>query len=473
MKPGNRYLSDGTLNPLDILLSDLGFKPYFDGILSLSGSDPILKSPHYLGEAVSYVLALDAVGAASIWKYRTGKKNNISLSIYDAIHYLHPTHFIWQSGYKIDLGAESVPTNGLFRCADGRMIMIESGPPYRKLETGYLNFFNCGNNRNALGKVIAEWDALKLENALADLGLPGCIAYTRNEWLDHEQGKILARTPVVEIEKIASGHPVDFSHESMSPLSGIKVLDFTHVLAGPRSTRTLAEFGAHVLHISSPYHRDTLAQNFAVDHGKRSAYLDLTNSKDLEKMRELLSQADVFANSYRPSVVERFGLTAAEAAKMTKNGIIYLSVNAYGHEGPWQKRPGFDQNGQVASGFAVREGTLKNPKFSPVFYLTDLITAYFAAAGMMSALLRRAVEGGSYHVKVSLARSAMWVQELGVIDHEALGHAPEQDNYPYKLIVEDTPYGKLSHLSSAITFSDMPDIKLFPVSPFGAHEPRW
>lgn len=113
---------------------------------------------------------------------------------------------------------------------------------------------------------------------------------------------------------------------------------------------------------------------------------------------------------------ERFGLLPEQLAAASERGIVYMSANAYGHSGPWKNRPGFDQNGQVASGFAMAEGQGGPPKFSPVFYLADLITGYFAAAGMMAALHRRAIEGGSYQVKLSLARSAMWVQELGLLD---------------------------------------------------------
>ncbi|OGT46379.1 MAG: hypothetical protein A3E83_06235 [Gammaproteobacteria bacterium RIFCSPHIGHO2_12_FULL_41_20] len=473
MKLDRLSLTDGKLLPLNQLIVELGFNKYFNDEVILTGCDPILRSPHRLGEAVSSVLALDAVGAAAIWKFRTGQENNINLNIFDTIHYLHPTHFIWQSGHKIFLGAETVPTNGLFTCEDGRIVMIESGPPYKKLETGYLNFFNCGNNKEAIAKVISKWNSLKLQDALSGSGLPCCIAYTKDEWHQHPQGIALTQVPVIEIEKIASSSPLGFSNDTKSPLSGVKVLDYTHVLAGPRSTRTLAELGAEVLHISSPYHRDTLAQNLAVNHGKRSAYLNINNKKEMDKMLELLSEADIFANSYRPSVVEKFEITAPQIAKLTKKGIIYLSINAYGHQGPWSKRPGFDQNGQVATGFAVKEGSFKTPKFSPVFYLTDLITAYFAAAGMMAALLRRATEGGSYHVKVSLARSAMWVQDLGYIDEDIFKKAPTQDNYPVKLITEKTPYGKLTHLASAIEFSNMPTVKLKPVVPFGANEPKW
>ena len=106
----------------------------------------------------------------------------------------------------------------------------------------------------------------------------------------------------------------------------------------------------------------------------------------------------------------RFGLLPAELAAASERGLVYLDINAFGHSGPWSERPGFDQNTQVATGFAVKEGEPDKPRFSPVFYLGDLMAGYFAAAGMMVALLRRSIEGGSYHVKISLARSVMWVQ---------------------------------------------------------------
>ncbi len=466
-------LSDQHWPALAELNSQLGLAPYFGGDVSLQGTDPILKSPHHLGEAIGTVLALNGLAASAIWQHRTGEINNINLSIYDAIHHLHPTHFLWQSRYQMNLNAENVPTNGLFKCKDGRYIMILSGPPYPKLQTGYLNFFNCGNNKPALEQSISQWESHELENALNKAGLPACIAYTHDEWLRHPQGEILSNTPFIEIEKIADGEPVAFSSSAISPLHDIKVLDFTHVLAGPRSSRTLAEYGANVLHISSPYHADTQIQNLLVNQGKRSAYLDLNEQKARNRMYELISTADVLSYSYRPSVAEKFNITPRDAIKLNKKGIVYLSINAYGHTGPWNARPGFDHHGQAASGFCVEEGSLSDPKFTPVFYLNDLIAGYAASAGIMSALLRRATEGGSYHVKVSLTRSAMWVQGLGYMDHELLETVPEKDIYPAKFTTADTVYGEVTYLASALKFSSLPKVVLPPAVPYGAHNPEW
>ena len=459
------------LEPLEKLIVELGLKNQFK--INITGADPILQSPHRLGEAVSYAMSLYAMTAASIWKHRTNQDNIINLNIHDAIHFLHTPHFIWQSGYQIALGAEGVATNGLFQCKDGRYIVIMSGPPYKKLETGYLNLFNCANNAEAIAKVIAGWNSYELEATLANLGLTGTIVNTKQEWRDHPQGKAILNMPLIEIEKIGEGEPQGFSSNPQAPLSGINVLDFTHVLAGPRSTQTLAEFGANVLHITSPLHADTLAQNFATNNGKKSAYLNLTQEKDLQRMQQLMSEADVFANSYRPSVMDKFSITPTDAVKLNSKGIIYLSVNTYGHQGPWKNRPGFDHNAQVASGFAATEGGAGKPKFSPVFYLTDLLTGYFATAGMMAALLRRAKEGGSYHVKVSLVKSAMWVQDLGYINSFDYMQQPTTDIYPVNLTTTLTPYGELTYLASAIHFSNMPKIQMIPVHPFGAHMARW
>ena len=246
------------------------------------------------------------------------------------------------------------------------------------------------------------------------------------------------------------------------------MLDFTHVLAGPRSARTLAEYGAEVLHISWPWFADTLAQHLGVDAGKHDAYLDLRYGKDMVTMRHLAATADVFASTYRPAVNKRFGLLPDQLAAASERGIVYMSATAYGHSGPWKDRPGFDQNGQVASGFVMAEGQGGPPRFSPVFYLADLITGHFAAAGMMAALYRRAIEGGSYQVKLSLARSAMWVQDLGLLDVAAQGEVPETDSYPAETVSIDTAYGTVTSLAPALTFTSLTLPATGRLVPYGA-----
>jgi hypothetical protein len=468
-------LSQGGLAPLTKLMDELRLARHFDGDASLRGCDPIIRSPHRLGEASAVAQLLIGVAASSIWKARTGLSTDVAVDIVDALHFLHPTHFVEQQGRPINVGAEHIDVNNLFLCRDNRHIMLEAGPPYAKLLKGYVNFFDCGDNKASIAREVAKWDSLELEEALSKVGLPACRAFTREQWLAHPQGKLLAATPVIEIEKIADGPKVPFPELSglVAPLQGLKVLDFTHVLAGPRSARTLAEYGAEVMHITSPTYPDTFAQHLGVDVAKRCAYLDLRQAAELERMHQLASEADVYTSTYRHSVNQRFDLLPAQLAARSERGIVCMTANAYGHEGPWAERPGFDQNGQVASGFAAREGGDGPPRFSPVFYLADLMTGYFAAAGMMAALLRRAEEGGSYHVKLSLTRSAMWVQELGLLDIALQQKLPESDSYPAKRVTFDSVYGRISNLAPPLTFSNFALPAYHRLVPYGADAPEW
>jgi crotonobetainyl-CoA:carnitine CoA-transferase CaiB-like acyl-CoA transferase len=468
-----KRLSSGNLKPLAALIDHLALASHFPGDAVLYGADPVIRSPHHLGEASGMAQLLIGIAGAAIWHTRTGQQTDIEIDIIDALHSLHPTHFIYQQGQPISVGVEFVDVNDIFLCRDNRYVMIEGGPPYLKLLKGYLNFFDCGYNKKSIAREVAKWDSAELEEALAKAGLPVSRSYTREEWLSHAQGIALSEAPVVEIEKIAEGPPVPFDAGATSPLQGIRVLDFTHVLAGPRSARTLAEYGADVLHITSPAFPDTLAQHLGVDEGKKCAYLDLRGAADREKMQRLARQADVFTNSYRPGVTKRFGLSAADLAATSERGIVCMDVNGLGHSGPWAERPGYDQIAQAATGFATKEGEPNKPKFSPVFYLGDPITGDFAAAGIMAALLRRSIEGGSYHVKVSLARSEMWVQELGFLETAAQASLPEKDSYPARMTSIDSVYGKLSFLAPPLVFSNLVLPNESSLTPYGADAPEW
>lgn len=462
--------------PLAEIVELLGLSGKFSGEVRIDHEEPVIRSPHRLGEATAYALLAEAIAASCVWKSAgraAASTVSLSVDLREALHSLHSTHFLWQNGYNMSVGAEFVPTNGLFKCKDGKYIMTESGPPYVKLERGYLNFFDCGNNRDAIAREIAKYDSEPLQEKLSALGLPASIAYTREEWLAHPQGQALSAVPLVEIEKIGESKPVPIEAGEF-PLENVKVLDCTHVLAGPRSMRSLAQYGAEVLHISSPYHRDTVAQNMLVNFGKRSAYLLLSQADDQAKMKELLHDADVFSFSYRPGVAQKYQLTPSEIAKGHQKGIVCVSINAYGHSGPWRDRPGFDQNGQVATGFAMKEGDNKVPRFSPVFYLNDFLTGYLAAAGAMAALVRRAEEGGSFNVKVSLARTAMWVQSLGYIDPALFtADVPDKDVREPKLHTVDTDCGAIRELVPAVDLVGVPRKTLTLLRPFGSDKAEW
>lgn len=146
-------------------------------------------------------------------------------------------------------------------------------------------------------------------------------------------------------------------------------------------------------------------------HGKRSAWLDLDDAGAAATLRALVRGADVFSQGYRSGALAGRGFAPEDVAAL-RPGIVYVSINCYGHEGPWATRPGWEQLAQTVTGIAVTQGSPDAPVLIPAA-LCDYTTGYLAAWGVMAALARRAVEGGSWHIRASLCQTAMWVERAG------------------------------------------------------------
>jgi crotonobetainyl-CoA:carnitine CoA-transferase CaiB-like acyl-CoA transferase len=184
-----RILDQGELPTLESMLASLGLSQDALGRVSLEGDDLLIRSPHRLTEAVSTAQLLIGSAATAIWHRRTGVETDLSVNTVDALHSLHASHFVWQQGAYLEVGAEHVPVNGFYRTRDDRQVLLCAGPPYMKLLNGYLNFLGCGNSRKAVEAAVARYAADELEDALAGLGIPGCRAFSREEWLAHPQGR--------------------------------------------------------------------------------------------------------------------------------------------------------------------------------------------------------------------------------------------------------------------------------------------
>jgi crotonobetainyl-CoA:carnitine CoA-transferase CaiB-like acyl-CoA transferase len=251
-------------------------------------------------------------------------------------------------------------------------------------------------------------------------------------------------------------------------LSGVRVLDLTRVLAGPTCARTLAEHGADVLHIAAPALPTIDLFEMDTGHGKRQAYLDLNAPVDAETLRDLVRGADIFSQGFQLGSLARRGFGPEQLMEL-RPGIIYVSENAFGHEGPWRERPGWEQLAQSTTGVAVIQGGAR-PTLAPAA-MNDYTTGYFAALGAMTALLRRATEGGSWLVTVSLSQTSMWYERLGhALDPSAAGST--LDVTPF-LEERDTPYGRMTYLRPALRMSETPPHWALPASPLGSSEPVW
>jgi len=252
-----------------------------------------------------------------------------------------------------------------------------------------------------------------------------CVSAYRSfeEWDKHPQAAALKGTPPIELVKIGDAPRREIDGSPRFPLEGIRVLDLCRVLSGPVCGRTLAAYGADVLLITSPKLPDLPFLDIDTSRGKRTTQLDLTEATDHDRLKELVKEADVFLQAYRPGGLKEKGFGPQELAKL-RPGIVCANLTAYGWEGPWKDKRGFDSLVQTATGFnwAEAEALAKfneqpvigrpEPKAFPLQAL-DHVGGYFLAFGIQAAVAKTVVEGGSWEVRVSLAAVAQWVRSLG------------------------------------------------------------
>jgi crotonobetainyl-CoA:carnitine CoA-transferase CaiB-like acyl-CoA transferase len=455
--------------PLLALFDTLGLRSAdIAGHVRITGDDPVVGGPHRTGRAAALALAAQGASLAALWQHRAGRAQDVAVDTREAVLSLNTLPFLRRNGHQaFHFTHDSDPLTAFFRCGDGRWLFLAAG--YPKLRDGKLRLLNCPNDRRAIAQAVSGWRGQALEDALAEKGLTGAMVRTPEEWRSHPHGRHLAAKPVVEIERIGDAPPRTFT-AGARPLSGVRVLDMTHVLAGPCATRSLAEQGADVLHVASlrPELADPLAVTIETGLGKRSATIDLGLDGDVEALLGLCRDADVFVQSRRPGLLAGKGLSAERLAAL-RPGIVYVTVSAFGTDGPWGGRGGFDQVAQAAIGVSACEGTPEAPQWAPAGLLCDLLTAFLAAAAIQSTLLRQAREGGNWHIKLSLAQTGMWVQGLGLRPPAA---NPPGIGAP-RMKVMESPFGRLEHVVSPIRYSETEAAFDRPPVPVGSSPAVW
>lgn len=481
---------------LDRLLRGTGVEPAdTGGNITFEGCDPIFPSAIRLGSVFCLSAMAAAVGAAAIWRMRTGQGQDLYINLHRATHGIDPEETFGPTvnglPYPNPIGNTHPFSVFPFETKDGRWVYPSAVYPAQQF--AWTTFFNCGANHKAVAAAIAKWDSQELEDEANAQGHTLCIARTAEEWAKHPQGQYLAKEPVIAVRKIAESKPEPFG-PAPRPLSNIRVLSFTHAVAGPVVGRTLAEQGAEVLQINRPNEFEHPWVYDDANVGFRSALLDLSRPEGSAQARQLAKQADVVVDNYRGRKLADFGLSPEQLAEL-RPGIIAVSVRCYGWDGPWFDRGGFDMLGSAASGLAMLEGANGKPSMPPTGLINDYVTGYMGAAGATAALIRRAKEGGSYHVTVSLTRNAMWYQTLGIVPPKertfaenpfrhlepmspeealALQAGVKQRLLEPNVIVRDTPLGQVRRLAPAVTYSLTPAGWDDPILvPMGSSTPNW
>jgi crotonobetainyl-CoA:carnitine CoA-transferase CaiB-like acyl-CoA transferase len=439
--------------------------------LQITGRDPVIATRFRAGEAAAAVLAANAIAAADLWCSRGGHPQQIEVDVRAAAASLISFLYLRYPNPSFDRRGQA--TTALYRARDGRWIHLHGGFSSRE---GTLALLNCDDDSGAIANAVASWDAQSLEDALAERGVCGAKLRSAGEWRAHPQGIALAQVPLVEILRLGDAPPEPLpgpraAEHGARPLSGVRVLDLTRVLAGPTCARTLAEHGADVLHVRSP--KLPSIEPFVIDTnpGKRSCYLDLDRNQDAEQLRALVRDAHVFSQGYRPGTLARRGFGPIELAEI-RPGIIVVSIDCYGHEGPFAGRPGWEQLAQTVTGMALEHAGDEHPALVPAA-VNDYTTGYLGALGVMSALARRTTEGGSWQVRVSLARTSMWIMSLPRTGSDDKPGGFDAASIAPWIIEMNTAWGPLTRLGPIARMSETPPRWDLPPVPLGVDPAAW
>jgi crotonobetainyl-CoA:carnitine CoA-transferase CaiB-like acyl-CoA transferase len=436
--------------------------------LTLTGDEAQLPSSFRVAAAAQVSVAATALAAAGIWKMRSGEAQDVAVDMRHAVVECRSERYLRVDGNPPPPAWDAIA--GVYKTRDGFVRLHTNFPHHRE---AVCNVLNCKPERDAVQAALMQWDGETFETAAYAGG--GVVAFMRShdQWQATPHAQALAGLPLVSITKIGEAAPKPWPMGDR-PLAGVRVLDLSRVIAGPVAGRTLAAHGADVLLISGPDLPAIPWLTIDTGRGKLTSFVELKNEQGRGVLRDLLRDADIFSQGYRPRAIARLGFSPEDAARINP-GIVYATLSAYGAAGPWAERRGFDSLVQTTTGFNHAEGQaagVDGPKELPAQML-DHATGYFMAFGAMMAKARQAREGGSWHVQVSLAQTGRWLWKLGrVADGLDTRDLTGEAVTPF---IEEvgSGFGALRSVRHSAILSKTPAFWARPAMPLGSHPPQW
>jgi crotonobetainyl-CoA:carnitine CoA-transferase CaiB-like acyl-CoA transferase len=466
---------------VDQVLADVGLTARDSGgKLTFYGRDPIVPSSFKFGAMAAVGMAARSVALAALWKSHTGEGQDIHVDVQKALRRFCG---FFEGKWETINGRSPLllPRDNPFfelpifrRTRDGRHVV--SLNIYPGLQGRALNFLRCSNSSESIGNAVLQWRAQELEAAGQEAGLVFAMVRTNEEFRNELQyTEVLSTMRLITLEKIGESEPVPLKRGAKSPLEGIRALGLGHVIAGAAIGRDLAYYGADVLNIWRPNDADIESFAWDVQVGMRSTLLD-GSKEDRAKFDRLLKDADVFFSNRRPGYLERYGLTAEELTEK-KPGLIHTKVVLYGERGLWSNWVGFDEIGAAVSGVFSIEGSPTQPKSPPIIPICDNVVGWLGTVGVLEALRRRSIEGGSYRVVVSLTRTVLWLLSMGIFDKAyARETADSTDEHKYvapDLFTAETPLGTYQGMTDQVVLSRTPGAFRTVLVPRGSSKPEW
>ena len=457
----------------DDILGDLwrlggGDQSALDRVM-LIGDEVQLPSTFRVGAAAQVSIAAAGLAAAEIWRARSGKGQSVSVDARHAVVECRSERYLHRDGQPPPPAWDAIA--GVYSTGDGRFVRLHTNFAHHR--DAVCRVLSCEPVRDAVQSALMNWTGEAFEDAVIADGGVVALMRSHDEWMAHPQGKAIATLPVLTIERIGDAPPIPFG-KGDRPLSRVRVLDLSRVIAGPVAGRTLAAHGADVMLVTSPNLPEIPWLTIDTGRGKLSTAIDLEADEGRDALRGLLVGADIFSQGYRPMALAQLGFAPDDVAAI-RPGIVCVSLSAYGHVGPWAWRRGFDSLVQTTTGFNHAEGQaagVTGPKELPAQML-DHATGYLMAFGAMMARLRQATEGGSWHVRVSLAQTGRWLWNLGRIEGGLT--TPDIGKADAAPFMQSMPsgFGELSAVRHAAVLSATPAHWARQAVQLGIHPPRW
>lgn len=433
----------------------------------LTGDDPVLPSSFAVGTAAQATVAAAALAACELGHARGQARQEVSVDMQHAA--LECSGWFSLDG---QVPEQWDKFSGLYRCADGWVRIHANFAHHRDGALRLLGLDPQNAQRADAERAMLSWKAFDFEQAAADAKLVVAAFRSFGEWDQHPQGQAVAALPLMRIERIGDASPrvLPVLHDDDRPLTAMRVLDLTRILAGPVCGRALAAYGAEVMLVNSPQlpNIESIADT---SRGKLSTHIDLQTTEGLATLGRLLADAHVFVQGYRPGGLDALGFSPQAIAAL-RPGIVCVSLSAYGETGPWRERRGFDSLVQTATGFNHAEAEAAgspDPKPLPMQIL-DYATGHLMAFAASAALRRQALEGGSWHVRLSLAQTGHWIRNLGRVENGFAVTRP--DRAPYLEAVA-SGFGELVAFRHSAQLARTPARWVRPSVPPGTNAPVW
>ncbi|MGK5543974.1 CoA transferase [Streptomyces sp. URMC 127] len=388
----------------------LGGEPGLLSAVTYGGPGGTLPSRLPVRELARATVTVAALAAAELAAARRGGGPLPAVRVDDGAV---ATAFVSERHLRVDgrAGATFAPLSRFWRTRDGWVRTHANYPHHRARLTEALGLSRTAGQDVTPDDVAAELalrDAEEIQETVNAAGGLAVAVRSAAAWAAHPQGAAVTRRPLLTLERIADGPVRVLPPDPAAPAEGLRVLDLTRVIAGPVATRTLGLLGADVLRIDPPGLPESQDAHNDTGFGKRSAVLDLARRADRAVFEDLLARADVVVTGYRPGALDRHGLSP-EALAERRPGLVVGQLSAWGTDGPWAGRRGFDSLVQAACGIAVTEAAPDGTPGALPAQALDHGTGYLLAAAVLRAVTEQRTTGGTRLARLSLARTAHWL----------------------------------------------------------------